>query len=199
MTIQRRRKKRATAAERQTASDLGGRKTFLSGAGDEKADVVVPSRVQITDGVLRDSSLFTFRVEVKTTRDSGYSLSSSDWQKLLVAADKAGQAPVFVMEIGIGSLAEYGKFAAIHSNFFSELTGWSSVPLATKDIGRRSIKVGRGVRTDGWGAGNIPCRRLWLKLDLERPGKKGDITIIAYSDLLRLVQTREQQWAKEQR
>jgi hypothetical protein len=198
MTIQKRRKARATAAEQKIANDLGGRKTFLSGAGDEKADVVVPSRVQISNGVLHDSSLFSFRIEVKTTHNSKYTLSSSDWEKLLVAAEKAGQAPVFVMEIGIGSPSAYMKFAAINSDFFQELTGWNQTPrLTKKDTGRRSMEISRGIRTDGWKVGNTPCRRVWFQLST--PSKKGDITIIAYDDFLRLVQAAERQWAKEQR
>jgi hypothetical protein len=198
MTIQKRRKKRATLAEKKTAAALGGRRTFLSGAGDEKGDGVVPHGMKIEDGVLSETTLFAFRIEQKTTRSDSYTLNSQDWEKILVPAEKAGQAPLFVMEIGIGTVTDYAKFVAIRTNLFTELTGWDP-PLATKDIGRNSLKVKRGVRTDGWGAGNIPCRRIYLKVHnpttLKRSlSRKGDLTILAFDDLLRLVKHAEETW-----
>lgn len=190
MTSQKIRKKRATQAERKIAADLGGRKTFLSGAGDEKADVTVPHRVTLSGGELREITKFSFRVESKTTESDGYTLSAKDWNDVVNAADKAGQIPVFVMEISLR--ASPIKLAAIPHSFFRELYG-DPEPEDLNDIGKKSLRVTRRVRTRGWGMGAVPHRSLWFRLPRPGeptgavPGKKGRIVIIEYNDLLQLV------------
>lgn len=183
MTIQKTRKKRATKMEANVASDLGGRKTFLSGAGDEKADVVVAKKMRMIDGVLHETSKFSFRVEVKTTEHGHYTFHVADWLATVHAAEKAGEIPVFVIKLSIRTSPM--TFAVIQNSFFKELYG--EAELATKDIGKKTIRVTRTVRSNGWAIGACPHRRLWLQTGVQG-SKKGDVVIVEYRDFLQLVE-----------
>ncbi len=94
-------KRRAVKAEEEKlASALGGRRTFNSGAGDEKGDARVHQTYQVVDGSPQETSEFAFRIESKTTEKvSGYRLNVKDWKKLRDAALGAGETPVFVVRM----------------------------------------------------------------------------------------------------
>lgn len=83
----RRNKKAATRAEKFAASEVGARLTPLSGAGTEKGDSRISSRVgtEMREGL---------RVESKMTRRPAYSLNIATWMKLVKAAASAGEHPV---------------------------------------------------------------------------------------------------------
>lgn len=192
MASQKIRKKRATRAEVEVAADLGGRKTFLSGAGDEKADVVVERKVRMLDGVLHETSMLSFRAEVKTTESEVYTLHVTDWIATVHAAEKSSQIPVFVIKLSIRTAPM--MFAVIQHSFFKEL--YSEVEMDTKDVGKKTLRVTRSVRTRGWAWGACPHRRVWLQTGNQN-SKKGDIVIIEYHDFLKLVKSHDPATSKK--
>lgn len=86
--------------EEKVAKTLGGRRTFLSGAGNEKGDGVVPHTYQIEDGIPIEQEEWAFRIENKMTEKTGYRLKGNDWAKHLAAARRAGETPLFVVRLG---------------------------------------------------------------------------------------------------
>lgn len=176
-------RKRATQAERSTADDLGGRRTFLSGAGDEKADVSVPRQFSVVDGVLRETTKFSFRAEVKTTASDGYTLHHLDWLAVVQAASKSGQIPIFVMKISLKS-SPFTRVAIPYA-LFRDLYG--EAYSATGDINKKTIRVTRKVLLYGQGVGEVPHRRVYLT------GRGGDIVLLDYQDFLRLVMKAEEE------
>ncbi len=91
----RKRKRRATAVERTVIESLGGRRTFNSGAGDEKAD----GRVRPSYDAAGRTSAVAIRMENKTTSTAAYRLRGVDWHDLWVAAVGAGEIPVFHIQL----------------------------------------------------------------------------------------------------
>lgn len=77
-------RKLVTADEKKTASALGGRRIFLSGAGDEKGD----GRVR---GV--------YRIENKWTQAPTYRMSGKAFHGLTRTALSANEEPVFVVTL----------------------------------------------------------------------------------------------------
>jgi len=176
MTTHRVRKNRYSKAERQVAEDLGGRRTRLSGAADEKADVVVPARARITDGTIQETNPFGIRAEVKTTSTASYTLRSADWEKLVQAASKSGQVPVFVVEIGIGRVGAYCKYAIVPRDFARELLG-APQPEPEDISSRRSVTIDN--RTGPVRQINLYTRSLLPRL--------GCVTALDYAKFLELL------------
>jgi hypothetical protein len=98
-------RKKIARHERQLATELGGRKTFASGAGDEKGDGRVAQRYMLIGNVPSPTVRYPMRIESKVTSKSAYTMSSEDWDKLVLAAMRAGEHPLFHIQItvpGIG-------------------------------------------------------------------------------------------------
>lgn len=93
-------RRRVRREEEEVARALGGRRTFNSGAGDEKGDGTVGRRYYRTeDGQLREVDAFAFRIENKMTRRPDYRLSAQDWEDLRNAAARSRQVPLFVVRV----------------------------------------------------------------------------------------------------
>lgn len=84
--------------EEKTAAALGGRRTFNSGAGDEKGDGRVPFSYQMVDGEPVPVS-GGYRLENKMTSKKSYRLSVKDWTKLSRAARREGEEPIFIIRV----------------------------------------------------------------------------------------------------
>jgi hypothetical protein len=99
-------KREATNEERLLARRLGGRRTFNSGAGDEKGDGRVMGR---------------FRIESKYTNSPSYRLTGKEFYKLWYEATMAGEEPVFVVRLPIpGTLSTY-RLVAIQKSYAKEI------------------------------------------------------------------------------
>jgi hypothetical protein len=87
-------RKTVKAEEGKLSADLGGRRTFNSGAGDEKGDGrVLRSFTRESDGVLSETQ--GYRIESKITKKTSRRLSIQTWLKIEEAAKKAGEVPIF--------------------------------------------------------------------------------------------------------
>ena len=85
-------KRRTKAVERELAAELGGRRVFNSGAGEDKGDVVV--RPQVTmDGDVPHYASAGLRVESKITSKTAYSLTADTWLAVRNAS-RGGELPV---------------------------------------------------------------------------------------------------------
>jgi hypothetical protein len=185
MTIQKARKTRATRSEKQVASDLGGRLTPASGAREEKADVVVKRKAFFENGILRETDNFAFRVEVKTTEAASYSFSGEDWMKVVQAALKKDEVPVFVITVNLRTMRQ--MFAVITNRFFSEIHKPGGAPPDIKSVGRRSVKVSKDLLTSE--IRGISYHR--LVFDTRVPTSRNDVCLIKYADFLQLVERAE--------
>jgi len=102
-------------------SSLGGRRTFNSGAGDEKGDGRVAQRYTKQDGVVTPTELWTIRMESKTTSATQYRLRAADFHDLWVAAAAAAEIPVF--HIQLCTMTAPVDFAVVQSGLGDELFG----------------------------------------------------------------------------
>lgn len=109
-------KKASVLAEQQVAERLGGRRTFNSGAGDEKADGRVVPKYAVSDGVVRELTQ-GFRIENKYTESRAIRLHVRQWVDLRRAALTAGETPVFHVRIYGG----YQELAVIDTEVFRSL------------------------------------------------------------------------------
>jgi len=170
MKTPKQRKHSATKAEIEVAKDLGGRKTFLSGAGMDKADVVVGSKFATIDGRLQELPGLTFRIEVKTTAADSFTFKIQDWIDVVASADKAGQIPVFVIKTSIDALAR--SYAVVPYALISEKLG--AIPISSGDELKKSTKIGPTSLSEYWCLNQL--RRVTLS---ER--KKHDVVIMEYA------------------
>jgi len=99
-------RKKIALHERRLATELGGRKTFASGAGDEKADGRVAQRYAMIGSVPSPTVRFPLRIESKMTSRSAYTMSADDWEKLLLAASRAGEYPLFHICITVPGIGQ---------------------------------------------------------------------------------------------
>lgn len=183
MTTQKSIRKRATKSEFKVASDLDGRRTPLSGAGVEKADVVVARKVVFKDGILRESDDRCYRAEVKTTEARYYSFSSLSWLKVVQAALKKDEIPLFVITVNLRTMPE--MFVAITSRFFSEINPPGGLPPDMKSVGRKSIQVSRAVLDREMN--KIKYRRMVFDTG-HLATSRNDICILGYNDFLSLIE-----------
>lgn len=137
LATQKQRKRRSAKVEKAVASELGGRRTFNSGAGDEKGDAEVPHRVTQTGGRLEDVTKMAFRIESKTTANPVYRLYQTDWLKLVQAAATNGQLPVF--HIQLDTMGRPLDAVVIQQSFFRELFGIAPMNLGDADVRTVSI------------------------------------------------------------
>jgi hypothetical protein len=122
------RHREAKRFELELAKDLDARRVFLSGAGDEKADVRRKAGFTQRDGAVVRSTALTFRAEAKTTQYDSYAFKAVDWFDVARAADGAGEIPVFAIRFlklneGLAIarqsfMYELGIFAPEHSLTF---------------------------------------------------------------------------------
>ena len=173
-------KKRATRVERQVADALGGRRVPLSGSGMEKGDVNVAHKVTQVGGEITETSLFAFRVEVKTTGSHSFTLRARDWYDVVVAAGKAGQIPLMVIEVRPVPHQRY-RMVVMRANFYRGLRGdigpddrWS--PASSTVVHSSTVPL------DG-----LKMRRMSLACT------DGDVALVEYNDFLQLVRAAEQQ------
>lgn len=104
MRTTRQRRKRASRSEREVATDLGGRRTFLSGAGEEKADGRAAHRYQVVGGQREVIDRVGFRIENKTTESTKFTLSADMWGRTWRAAMADCEIPLFHIELDILAL-----------------------------------------------------------------------------------------------
>lgn len=146
----------------------------------DKADVTTPSGFTTAGGVLRDTVLYSFRVEVKTTGALYYTLRSGDWLKLIQVSDRSGQIPIFAIEADIDQVP--AKLAVVQTAFLAELVEGDPDP----SIGLvKSIRLSASLL--GHDESCIPHHRFCMKLPEKYLPRKGDVTALYYSDLLELL------------
>lgn len=168
-------KKRATRAERQVAQSLGGRRVPFSGSGAEKGDVTVPHKVTQSNGTIEETTLFSFRVEVKSTRGGAFALRVQDWVDIVASAGKAGQVPLMVIQLR-PQPHRVERLVLMYSKFYGGLT--EIKPVKWEWEPSRSMLI----------HGTFPHARQVL-LDCER----GDLVLCEYNDFLALVRKAERE------
>lgn len=183
MSSQKAIRKRATRSEFKVAADLGGRRTPLSGAGVEKADVAVSRKISFKDGILHESDDKCYRVEVKTTEAKYYSFASTSWLKVVQAALKKDEIPLFVITVNLRTMPE--MFAAITNRFFSEINPPGGLPPDVKSVGRKSIQVSRSVLDRE--INSIKYHRMVFDTG-HLTTSRSDICLLSYNDLLSLIE-----------
>lgn len=87
-------RRKIARTERRVAVELGGRKTFASGSGDEKGDGRVPQQFTKTAGGIVPLRKYPLRIENKTTANHSYTLHADTWFTLKRAAVRAGEFPL---------------------------------------------------------------------------------------------------------
>jgi hypothetical protein len=87
-------RRKISRMERRVATELGGRKTFASGSGDEKGDGRVPQRFTKTVGGIVPLLKYPLRIENKTTAGNAYALTTDTWFTLKRTALAAGEYPI---------------------------------------------------------------------------------------------------------
>lgn len=133
-------RKKISRHERRLATELGGRKTFASGAGDEKGDARVAQRFRKVEGGVQTVVRFPLRIESKLTDRSAYNFSSDDWEKLSSAAARGGELPLFhILLRGVRGVGDV-ELAIIREDFASEL-GLDVTRLWDRDEGCLSYNV----------------------------------------------------------
>lgn len=100
--------KKTARQERRVATELGGRRVPLSGAGAEKGDGRVAQKFARTSEGITETVALTLRIENKLTGKTSYTLSYDDWDKLYWSAMRVGENALFHIELhvpGIGQVA----------------------------------------------------------------------------------------------
>lgn len=154
--------KRATrATERRVAAELGGRTTFCSGSGTEKADVRVDAAVRF-DGDRLVVSGAKFRVESKRTWTRKLTISHRTWVDVVMAA--GGAYPVIHIQLPLY------EFALVESSVF--LPFLPEPRPEPSRFGCRSITLSSATR--------IPSR---FVLDIQ-PVHAADVCVLKWDDFL---------------
>ncbi len=146
MKTKKRARRAVKAEEEKLAQDLGGRRTFMSGAGDEKGDARAAHTYQVENGVVWEQERWAFAVESKTTSSrNGYRLNVRDWETQESVALGRGEEPVFAIRHP-AHLRGFRRWAVITLSFASSL----GVPYSCSDVieGRRTFKI----NDDVWAA-----------------------------------------------
>lgn len=131
--------KRATRRiERELAVELGGRTLFNSGAGDDKADVVVTPKVTLDTNGVPHFSGGGLRVESKVTSKTTYALSQNTWLKTRQAA-RGGETPVMQIITNVRRLFHY-EWAVMPYPIAAPLLG-IDIPPHEKGLGCRSFSL----------------------------------------------------------
>jgi hypothetical protein len=134
--------------EQRIAQQLGGRKTFASGSGDEKGDGRVKQKFTRTGGGLTSTVPFPLRIESKLTSKTSYTLSFRDWEKLHSAAIKFGEHPIFHVQITVPGVG--GVEIAVLTEAFADVLGISDgIRLWDRDDYARSYNISWSRWSDG--------------------------------------------------
>lgn len=137
MKTTKQRKRRSRRVEKTIAQDLGGRLTFNSGAGDEKADCRVPHRYKGSAQGVVEATAIAIRVESKTTEKSKYTMMARDWADLWRSASLQGEIPVF--HIQLDTHRDPLDLAFVTSALMAEFTE----DIAPSDGSSRAIVINR--------------------------------------------------------
>lgn len=97
-------RKKISRHERRVATELGGRKTFASGAGDEKGDGRVAQRFAQTPTGVSRIVRYPLRIENKLTSHARYTMTALDWSKLADSAARLGEHPLFHITLSVPGL-----------------------------------------------------------------------------------------------
>lgn len=123
-------RKKVSKLERRVAVELGGRKTFASGSGDEKGDGRVPQRFTQTAAGPRTVVRTPMRIENKLTSKPHYTLSHHDWFKLYDAAVRSGESPVFHIRMTLPGVGQV-EVVVLSGSWACELGILAHLPLPT--------------------------------------------------------------------
>jgi len=175
MTEQKKRQRRAAREERKIASDIGGRRVFMSGAGPDKGDV--------------KSDLL--RIEAKTTANSSFTFNSADWSDIVHSSDNSGKTPVFVIKLALKAFPF--SVAILPRTFWLEMEpAGRAIPMFGEAA--RSIVINRDwAKSCPKDLAGHPFRQ--IQIDVQHCAsalmarKKGDLVIIEYSRFIELLRT----------
>jgi hypothetical protein len=131
--------KKTARQERRVATELGGRRVPLSGAGAEKGDGRVAQQYTKTAEGIQETVGLTFRIENKMTGRDSYTLSSSDWDKLHRSATACGEHPLFHIELTVAGLGR-AEIVVLTESLFGFL-GFEVKNRWGKDRSARSFGV----------------------------------------------------------
>jgi hypothetical protein len=186
-SIQKKRKATATKAEQRVADDLGGKRTFLSGAGDDKGDVKTSRRTK-TKSSGEVVELPNFRVEVKTTANGFFTFTHGDWSDIVRSAQRSGHIPLFVIQLASGS-----RIAAIPFWLFKQMHNQHEIPIKPEHLGVKSMRVSSGILTQELisEAGVMKYLRLFL-WTRSSSASEGRVVLLDYDDFLRDLQLFEE-------
>ncbi|OHD24327.1 MAG: hypothetical protein A2Y38_09160 [Spirochaetes bacterium GWB1_59_5] len=157
MRTAKQRKRRASRVEAEIAEGLGGRRTFNSGAGDEKADGRVMARYAMGAGGKPEKTSTGIRIENKTTEKPYYVMRAVDWADVWRTAVSYGEIPLFHIQLCTGSNPV--DIAVVSDVFFSEEVG----PIP--DYIRKTVQTVSSYRTrEDWMDTSCDCPTVLLQL-----------------------------------
>jgi hypothetical protein len=169
--------------EEYLARTLGGRRTFNSGAGDEKGDGRVAHTYQIVDGAPFERSEDAFRIESKTTASEGYRLAAVEWEKLQSAALRQSETPVFVIRLGTAT-GPMLRLAVVPTRY---ATGLLKV---TPHYEARATK-GHRLTSNRWNQVTATPGTPHLRLLLEGTSRQHDLVVISWAYFVQQTESRK--------
>lgn len=163
-------KRRSTRSEKAVAERLGGRRTFNSGAGLDKADGRVMGK---------------YRIENKITTRSSYTLTHTDWMMLQTAAWESCEMPIFHIQMKsalIGTTEVVVLRAGDYEELFQMQGALSDAPEDRKSWTIRACDVEDG---------SHPSVRLTGSMSLRMPKGSGvHVVAVLYTDFLQRIEKR---------
>ena len=177
---QKRTKRLASAAERDFAAEIGGRRTFNSGAGLEKGDARVSKAYKNVGGMIVETKP-GFRIENKTTISNAYRLSATDWATLRGNAMRAGEEPVFHIRLNLACSDEF-DLVVVTRAFYESLYGEGAARTDFAVDGARGFRISEA----RWARaveelGEHPHLRGCIQ---ERCGRAFDLVVMSRSDFM---------------
>lgn len=160
-------KRRSSKSEKAVAERLGGRRTFNSGTGLDKADGRVMGK---------------YRIENKITTKKSYALTFLDWKMLQSAAWESSEMPIFHITVK-SHLVGDEQIVVLHKNDYETLFGMR----APEDVvTRRSWTI----RASDVADGSHPSVKLTGTTSLRLPSGAQGIQVVAvlYSDFLQRIE-----------
>ena len=171
-------RRKITRHERRLATELGGRKTFASGAGDEKGDGRVAQKYMLIGDVPSPTVRYPLRIESKVTSKSAYTMSALDWDKLVVASVRAGEHPLFHIRITVTGIGPV-ELALITSDLAAMLGVVVTRPW-DRPKAAKSYQISWARWSSGYGAATI-------ELQGGRGGLPDQLVLMDYLDFKNLM------------